>query len=258
MVNNETLFYYTPTMSKKPAKREDEVPLDAMRLVLAKHAIQLDPLIHEIKNIPIDATLEYYFVPMQHMKLYKPFHRPGKPIKNLKLVNFDKPAISLSFYSKHKYSIQRDAPQAEVVLHLRNYRDELLNRSLVQPLSGLQQQQLQQADQILRTIRDQPDAYQACFSNYYHFYYYWYCTYRYFDDLASQKTTTSSEHLLKHTERPGHEVHQRLNIIFVDMEHIVKPVANDHKMIDRELETYPIQLRQGITTLYLRKNELNE
>lgn len=244
-------------MSKKPAKREDEVPLDTLRLVLKTRAIKLDPLIHEIKNVPDDASLEIYFLPMHYMKEFKPFHRPGKPIKNLKLVNYDKPAVSLSFYSKHKYSIQRDAPQADVAFHLKNYRDELLNRSLVQQLSSAQQQQLQQVDQILRTIRQQPDAYQACFSNYHHFYYYWYCTYRYFDDLASQKTSTSSEHLLKHTERPGHEVHQRVNIIFVDMEHIKKPMANDHKQIDRELDTYPIQLRQGITTLYLRKNEMN-
>ena len=244
-------------MPTKPAKRDDEAPLDAIRILLHKQAIKLDPLLHEIKNTPVDASLEFYFIPMQHMKQYKPFHRPGKPIKNLKLVNFDKPAISLSFYSKHKYSIQRDAPQADVELHLRNYRNELLDRSLVQQLNNVEHQELKQVDQLLRTIRDQPGTYQACFSNYYHYYYYWYCTYRYYDDLANQKTSTSSEHLLKHTERPGHEVHQRLNIIFIDMEQIVKPVANDHKQIDRELDTYPIQLRQGITTLYLRKNELN-
>lgn len=240
-------------MSSKPAKREDEVPLDALRIVLNQMAIELEPLTHEVKNVPDDASLEWYYIPMQYMKEFKPFYRPGKPLKNLKLVNYDKPAVSLSFFSKHKYSIQRDVAPADVELHLRNYRDELLDRSLVQQLNSVQNQELRQVDQILRAVRDNPEAYQACFSNYYHRYYYWYCTYRYFDDLASQKTSTSSEHLLKHTERPGHEVHQRINIIFVDMEHIKKPMANDHKQIDRELATFPIQLRQGITTLYLRK-----
>ncbi|MDB5242803.1 MAG: hypothetical protein JWP57_3428 [Spirosoma sp.] len=52
---------------------------------------------------------------------------------------------------------------AEVLLHLKNYRDELLNKSLIQ------QQELQQADGLLRTIRDQPGAYQVYLSIYYHY-----------------------------------------------------------------------------------------
>lgn len=243
-------------MPKKPAKRDDEAPLDALRILLKKQAVRLDPLHNEIKNVPsADQQLEYYFVPMQFMNDYRAFHRPGKPLKNLKLINYDKPALSLSFFSKHKYTIERAVAQVELEQHLRNYRAELLDRSTMQQLSIGQQKELQQADQILRTIREQPDAYQACFSNYHHKYYYWYCTYRYFDDLGSQKTSTSSEHLLKHTERPGHPVHERLNIIFIDLEHINKALPNDHKQIDRELATYPIQLRQGITTLYLRKSD---
>ena len=30
-------------------------------------------------------------------------------------------------------------------------------------------------------------------------------------------------------------------------------VPHDHKQVDSELDNYPIALRQGITTLYLRK-----
>ncbi|GAB3898889.1 hypothetical protein GCM10028825_48360 [Spirosoma agri] len=191
---------------------------------------------------------------MQFMKQYQAFHRPGKPLKNLKLINYDKPAISLSFFYKHKYSIERTVTHSDVEQHIRNYRDELLNRSLMQQLSIAQLKELQRTDEILRTVRQHPDAYQACFSNYAHNYYYWYCTYRYFDDLAAMTTTTSSEHLLKHTERPGHEVHQRLNIIFIDPDYISEAVPHDHKLIDRELKTFPIQLKQGTTTLYLRES----
>ena len=240
-------------LPKKPAKREQNAPLDALRLVLRQQAVLLNPINNQVSALPIDKELEYYFVPSQHMPEYKPYYRPGKPFKNLKLVNFDKPAISLSFFSKHKYSIERNVTQAEAVLHLKNHRDELLNKSLMHQLSGGQQQELQQADQLLRIIRDQPDAYQACFSNYYHYYRYWYCTYRYFDDMAHTKATTSSEHMLKHTERIPGQVHQRLNIIFIDPQYISRPVPHDHKQIDRELDTFPVQIRQGITTLYLRK-----
>jgi hypothetical protein len=48
-------------------------------------------------------------------------------------------------------------------------------------------------------------------------------------------------------------VHERLNIIFIDPHYISRPVPHDHKLVDRELDNYPIALRQGITTLYLRK-----
>jgi DUF1365 family protein len=128
------------------------------------------------------------------MEQYKPYYRPGKPLRILKLVNFDKPAISLSFFSKHKYSIERNVTHGEVMLHLKNYRDELLNKSLMQQLSAGQQTELKQADQLLRTIRDHPMPTRPVCRITYHYYRYWYCTYRYFDDPDQTKTTTSSEH----------------------------------------------------------------
>jgi hypothetical protein len=240
---------------KRPvSKREESAPLEAIRILLKQHTITLQPIVNQVSELPVYKDLEYYFVPIQFMDIYKPYHRPGKPYKNLKLVNFDKPAISLSFTSKHKYNIERRVTHGEVVLHLKNYRDELLNKSLMQQLSRAQLNELQQADQLLRTIRDQPDAYQACFSNYYHYYRYWYCSFRYFDDVAKTKTSSINEHLLKHTERIKGQVNERLNIIFVDPQYISKPVPHDNKLVDRELDTFPIALRQGITTLYLRKN----
>jgi hypothetical protein len=243
-------------MAKKPTSREEEAPLYALRQVLKAQAISLSPTVNQISNIPPpDKHLEYYFIPMQFMQEYKPYHRPGKPLKNLKLINYDRPAISLSFFYKHKYSIERTVSHADVLQHIKNYRDELLNRSLMQQLSVSQLQELRQTDHILRTIRDNPQAYQACFSNYHHKYYYWYCTYRYFDDLAAMTTSTTSEHMLKHTERVGHPVHERLNIIFIDPEYITQDMPHDHKLIDRELKTFPIQLRQGITTLYLKPTQ---
>lgn len=240
-------------MAKSPTKREEEAPLDALRVLLKTQAVALQPIVHQVSALPTEPELEYYFLPKRFMNQYQAYHRPGKPFKNLKLVNFDKPAISLTFYFKHKYSIERRATQADVQQHIKNYRDELLNKSLMEQLSPAQLRDLQQTDLLLRQIRDQPDQYQACFSNYYHYYRYWYCSYRYFEDEEKVKTATGSEHLLKHTERIKHQVHQRLNIIFIDPDYIAKPVPYDHKQIDRELANFPIQLRQGITTLFLRK-----
>jgi hypothetical protein len=42
-------------------------------------------------------------------------------------------------------------------------------------------------------------------------------------------------------------------LIFIDPEYISRPVPHDHKLVDRELDNYPIAIRQGIATLYGRK-----
>jgi hypothetical protein len=112
---------------------------------------------------------------------------------------------------------------------------------------------LRQTDELLRTIRDNSQAYETCFSNYHHYYKYWYCNYRYFDQGDQHKAETSSEHLLKQTQRVKGQVHERLNIIFIDPHFISRPVPHDNKMVDRILDNFPIQLSQGITTLYLCK-----
>lgn len=49
------------------------------------------------------------------------------------------------------------------------------------------------------------------------------------------------------------ELWHHSNIIFTDPHYISRPVSHDHKLVDREVDNYPIALRQGITTLYLRK-----
>ncbi len=115
-------------------------------------------------------------------------------------------------------------------------------------------QELQQNDELLRSVRQMPEGYQFCFSNYHHYYRYWYCTFRYFADATLTQLESDNEHLLKHTERVKSQVHQRLNIIFIDPHYISRPVPYDNRFVDRELANYPTQVRQGITTLYIRKS----
>lgn len=239
----------------KIAKRDDSAPLEAMRIILQAQSVVLAPVTNQVSTLPIDQQLEYYFIPMEYMAEYKPYHRPGQPFKNLKLINFNRPAISLSFFSKHKYTMERNADSNDVLQHLKNYRDELLNRSLFEQLSGGQQQELKRIDEIYRSLRDNSQKYESCFSNYHHYYQYWYCSFRYFEDAMLTKTGTSSEHMLKHTERVKGQIHERLNIIFIDPEYITRPVSYDNKQVDRELAHFPIRIKQGITTLYLRKKE---
>ncbi|GAA4462981.1 hypothetical protein GCM10023189_40390 [Nibrella saemangeumensis] len=237
----------------RTAKRTDLAPLPALRQVLFSCQIKLEPFTHQVSALPSDPELEIYFVPHQHMNLFKPYHRPGDAYKNLKLVNYERPAISLTFFVKHKYSIDRQVSREQALQYLKEYRDELFNRSFLQPLRRNQQKELQQIDDLFRSMLRTPDIYQFCLSNYHHYYRYWYCSYRYFEDDEQTKTATANEHLLKHTQRVDDRVNERMNIVFVDTKLISRPVPYDNKLIDRELETYPQRIEIGKTALYIKK-----
>ena len=194
------------------------------------------------------------------MDLFHPYYRPGKPYKNLKLVNFGKPAISLTFYNKHKYQLDRSIKVDAAQAILRQERDTLYARSFLDQLSVSQQRQLQEMDTLLRAIDQAPDQFQFCVSNYYHFYRYWYCSFRFFEDSQQLKTGTLNQHMLKHTQRTDERstqqsISERLNIIFIDPKFITRPVAYDNKFVDRELETYPQQVNFGKASLFIRSIE---
>ena len=237
------------------AKRSDLAPIDALRVLLKSLVITLEPLTHQVSALPTEGDLEYYFVPVEHMDLFRPYHRPGQPYKNLKLINFDRPAISLSFYIKHKYKINRDIDPEQAVSYLQLHRDELFGRSFLDQLSVAQQQELRETDELVRTIRQQPDAYQLCFSNYHHYYRYWYVSFRYFEDEDQTRNTSENEHLLKHTRRSDERVSERINVIFVDPRYITRPVPvpQDNKRVDRELENYTSRFELGQTALYVKR-----
>lgn len=242
------------------AKIADLLPIPAIRQVLMTFQTTLEPLTHQVSAMPIESDLEYYFVSAEHMHLFSPYYRPGKPFKNLKLVNYGRPAISVSFYNKHKYHLERNTPPASAQAILQEQRDNLYARSFLESLSAKQQQKFQEMDSLLRAIRQAPDQFEFCVSNYDHYYRYWYCSFRYFEDDERTKTGTSNEHLLKHTQRTDERskeqlVNERLNIIFIDPQYITRPVAYDNKLIDRELETYPDKIRFGKATLYIRSSE---
>jgi hypothetical protein len=239
------------------AKQSDLLPLPAIRLLLNSFKVSLEPLSHQISALPTESDLEYYFVPSEHMNLFRPYYRPGKPFKNLKLINFERPAIALTFYNKHKYKIDRGIRATTAFDILKEKRDELFNRSFLVQLTADKQQELQRIDALLRAIRENPDQFQFCVSNYHHFYRYWYCSFRYFEDNEQIMTGSANEHMLKHTQRTDERsseqlISERLNIIFIDIKYITRPVPYDNKLIDRELETYHTHINFGKSALYIR------
>ena len=239
------------------AKPSDLAPLPAIRLVLTTCKIDLQPITHQVSALPIESDLEYYFVPAPHMEMFRPYYRRGKPYKNLKLINFERPAISLTFYNKHKYQIDRGIKAETAEAILKEQRDNLYARSFLDQLTRGQQQKLMDIDNLLRAIRQTPEKFQFCSSNYEHYYRYWYCSFRYFEDADQIKTGTANEHMLKHTQRTDERsseqlVSERLNIVFIDPKYIIRPVSYDNKLIDRELETYTEKISYGKASLYVR------
>ena len=238
-------------------KRPDLAPLDAVRLVLRSCTVELQPLLHQVNALPEESDLEYYFVPVAHMSKFAAYHRPGAPFKNLKLLNYDRPAIALTFFPKHKYSIDRDvdAEQAQAILLER--REELMSQSFLGQLSPVLTHELQHLDTLLRSMRQHPDQFAFAISNFHHYYRYWYCNFRYFEDEEQTKTGSHNEHMLKHTESRSRQtgepiMSERLNIIFIDPTYITQPVPYDNKQIDRELGTYPNKVKFGKATLYVK------
>ncbi|WP_461146129.1 hypothetical protein, partial [Salinifilum aidingensis] len=143
---------------------------------------------------------------------------------------------------------------------LKERRDNLYARSFLDELTPGQQQKLQNIDSLLRAIRQAPDQFQLCVSNYHHYYRYWYCSFRFFEDAEEIKTGTANEHMLKHTQRTDERsteqlINERLNIIFIDTKYITRPVPYDNKLIDRELETYTDRINFGKAALYIRSIE---
>ncbi|WP_460907685.1 hypothetical protein [Spirosoma areae] len=242
------------------AKLSDLLPLPAIRVLLKSCSTDLQPITHQVNALPQESDLEYYFVPAEQMELFRPYYRPGKPFKNLKLINFERPAISLTFYNKHKYKIDRGIKPELAHDILKERRDNLYARSFLDELTPGQQQKLQNIDSLLRAIRQAPDQFQLCVSNYHHYYRYWYCSFRFFEDAEEIKTGTANEHMLKHTQRTDERsteqlINERLNIIFIDTKYITRPVPYDNKLIDRELETYTDRINFGKAALYIRSIE---
>jgi len=98
----------------------------------------------------------------------------------------------------------------------------LYEKTFLQLDNAQLQQKLKETDALIGQVRAKPDNFTFCFSNYH--YYYLYYSFPYFKDAEQTKTASDNEHLLKHTERKAVKVSERLNVIFVDMTYITRPV----------------------------------
>ena len=194
-----------------------------------------------------------HYLPSEVMASFAQF--VGVSFEKVKLVNYDQPAVKLSYYDKHKYWLKKSAQigpferLSEINRYiglLTNQRDKLNERQLDLISSAgaqrIEQQLLALEAQLAQwiLIRDHPEEYELVISTYYSEYRYWYVSWKYQLDEVSFSNGTS--HLLSPIrDRSGQITDTKLNVIFVDTAAISLTHDHQHKQIADYLSGFAIR-----------------
>ncbi len=185
--------------------------------------------------------------------------------KTVKLINYGKPAVKMSFYSKHKYWLKKPHDLTHEERH--NYITEHLNtlsHSIVLLQAKLDQQTpLAQAEirrridaglkeiDTWQLIQSRSQQYELAVSTYQRGYAYLYISYKFM--LPSGEYDNESEHLLHHTrDRIGTITQTKQNVIFVDTNEINRVHPQQNKEIESYLSRFPQKSTTGAVRLYTR------
>lgn len=187
--------------------------------------------------------------------------------RTIKLVNFDKPAVRLTFFKKHRYWVLKNAdlPREDKVVRITNYINELIVKreillDKVDQLSGaalsdgkgqvgFMQQEIQTWQQVLEHL----DEYDLAVSNYQRDYHYVTLNYKYRSPNEEQEYKNGQEHLLNpQRDKQGVITQPRYNIIFIDVREIHREHPHQHKEIENFLNNFSIVSQAGKQQLYAR------
>lgn len=222
------------------------------QLILELPKLKLDPEKHEVNEIP--KGLVIHFIDAQYMAEFEKFAKMKS--KKIKLINYEKPAINLSFYEKHKYKLDKQ-PEPEEVKQLLLDRIDSLNEYIGQeelfPTPDRNQQKQVAHTEILK-IREtiaNLDAYEFAISNYYRNYIYMYVSFRYRTEDGS--LDFCSEHLLNSEKDRYSQVQiSKQNIIFIDTESIGEHTPYQNKKIEEYLKAFTNRLDVGIKDIFIK------
>lgn len=185
--------------------------------------------------------------------------------RTIKLVNFGKPAVRLTFFKKHKYWVLKNADltMEEKTLRITTYINELIVKreiasDKIERLSGnilseqkgqlgMMQQEINSWQDILYNL----DNYDLAVSNYRRDYHYVTLNYKY--RSSELDYANAQEHLLNpQRDNQGVITQQRYNIIFVDVREINREHPHQHKEIENFLNNFTLVTRTGKQQLYAR------
>jgi hypothetical protein len=237
----------------------------------------LTKLIKEIDNTPkIEPNREQWdiegnwqdcgdisFVDSQYMSsfaLWRDF-----ACKTVKLINYGKPAVRMSFFSKHKYWLKKphDLTDEERMDYLSEHISNLYASihklqefgSSASPLARVEMSQrikiIRQEIKQWQLIRQHSASYDLSVSTYQRGYAYLYINYKFM--LPSGEYDNEQEHLLHHTrDRMGNVTRQKQNIVFVNVAEINRVHPQQNKEIENYLKKFSIKSSFGPKWLYAR------
>ena len=169
--------------------------------------------------------------------------------REIKLINPDRPAIALKFFTKHKYQIDKKPAPDQLHFLLTNQLTQLIDYLTTHADDELARQRYH----FLREVQANPDEYSFAISNYYRHYFYPYVSYRYAD---GEGYSTQNTHLIASNLGEGEPLESthlsRYNVLFVDVEGITKArPANDHAQAEGFLNGFSHRFDLGKRDLFI-------
>jgi hypothetical protein len=227
---------------------------DLQKLLRSLPKVTLDPNHHEVSPIP-DAV-KIWFIDSKFMGLFEPFAELNA--RTLKLVNYGKAAINLTFFEKHKYKVNKEPEPEEVANQLEkkleelkgNYgQTELFSDAHTQTSKNQQRQQIVEIQEILNQFHE----YQFAVSNYFRNYTYWYITWRW--ENPDGTLGHGNDHLLKdETDYDKNATILKQNVIFVEMNRIAEHTPYQSKKVEKFLSGFEKRIEVGTVDVFVKAN----
>ena len=243
-------------MKPKQLHTYDNKTLELEELVRRVPKVLINPLEHQTTEIP--SAVKIHFVDAVFMPLFEDF--ADFACRTLKLVNFKRAAINLSFYERHKYKLTKEPNRDEIkntlqerLLELKEFitQGDLFTEAAMIQEKRLKRQELLALQEILNDF----EFYDFATSNYYRNYTYWYVSWRW--ALEDGSLDFASEHLLKdETDRKGKVTIQKENVIFVDRQKMAEHTPQQNKMIEDFLKSFPTRLDNGNHDIFIKPKDL--
>lgn len=185
--------------------------------------------------------------------------------KTVKLINYGKPAVRISFFSKHKYWLKKphDLTSEERIDYLGEHISNLYAtihrlQEITNDTPPLIRAETLRRINTLRgeinqwqSIQQQPTKFDLSVSTYHRGYAYLYINYKFM--LPSGDYDNEQEHLLHHTrDRLGNVTKRKQNVVFINVAEIDRVHPQQNKEIENYLKKFSIKSSFGPKWLYAR------
>ena len=213
--------------------------LSSLTDLIALHSFRLSDRVCLKLGVGVVPWDFVFFIDISDMEKFSPFI--GQLNEGYRFHNWRKPAITLSFGTKHKYAT-RELKGKEVLEQFELLRKKLLKKEGKELDPGLVQQQLLRLEQVLL----QPEKYEVLSSSYYKYYSYPTISYKYI--------AFSDQHPLgKYISVNSTVAITKKNIVFVDREHLNnKKHLYSSKKIEKKLLSYEKVYDAGSIDYFVR------